>query len=94
MHVGCQAGLSTFVTFHALPCSVPGPSYASGPGPVNSWYDDGAATRYPWLAICRANRCTGPVTKTGQWLALKRKTGLGPWYISEKTATPGKRARG
>ncbi|KAJ8104910.1 hypothetical protein OPT61_g10499 [Boeremia exigua] len=33
-----------FSTFHAFPASVPGPSYASGSGPVNSWYEEGAAT--------------------------------------------------
>jgi hypothetical protein len=52
-----------FVIFHSLPASVPGPSYASGSGPVNSWYDDGAATMYPCDAIWRAKRATGPVTK-------------------------------
>jgi hypothetical protein len=36
--------LRTFATFHSFPASVPGPSYASGSGPVNSWYEDGAAT--------------------------------------------------
>lgn len=34
----------TFVILYRFPSSVPGPSYANGSGPVNSWYEDGAAT--------------------------------------------------
>lgn len=39
-HVGEHA----FLTFQALPWSVPGTSYASASGPVKSWYELGAAT--------------------------------------------------
>ena len=28
---------TVFVIFHSFPASVPGPSYARGSGPVNSW---------------------------------------------------------
>jgi hypothetical protein len=42
--ISAGKGRYTFATFHSFPASVPGPSYASGSGPVNSWYEDGAAT--------------------------------------------------
>ena len=56
LHVGMSSRTSTLnfasssyastvlVIFHSLPLSVPGLSYASASGPVNSWYEDGAAT--------------------------------------------------
>lgn len=39
-----REGAPTLVIFHSLPLSVPGTSYARGSGPVNSWYELGAAT--------------------------------------------------
>lgn len=63
LHVGSSSRVSmesvasssyastVFVIFHSFPASVPGPSYARGSGPVNSWYEDGAATIYPRDAI-------------------------------------------
>lgn len=43
--------LRTFSILKRLPLSVSSTSYLRGSGPTKSWYEDGAATMYPWPAI-------------------------------------------